>query len=291
MKIRLRVRFEDAVRAELSRDPLLAPILRNTSQVFVWLDMESKAFDRVIDQTKDTSGFWYTPDLAFDAKDLRNRTCFTLGCQKLVWETEADQEYNQTSLRETAWVRTGDRTGYRLLRRLALTRIKVGPMEIGNIGEWTEEWVARKEAAELLKSELLGLSTLPLYDAERRQFHTAFVLLATSGIMPLSVKDATVTVTEDEQGMKLFRLLGCLVYERTAMTDTDFARTSEGWGAHGQPLWVVSERVRAWAQEKKLKGWRFRPVLEKDSPAYEHYLGLWQALQQKMSVNPRNRLW
>ncbi len=292
MKIRLRVRFEDAIRAELSRDPLLAPVLHDDRKVFVWFDAESRAFDRVIERTKDTSGFWYTPDFAFDTKDLRNSTCFTLGCQKIVWETEKDQEYNQTRLAQATWVRTGDRSGYKLLSRLGLSRINIGPKELGNIGEWTEEWVTRVETAEVLGAELQGLSTTPLYDSERGQFHTAFVQLVTAGTMPLSVKDATVIVTEaDEQGMRLFRLLGCLVYEDTAMGHTDFARTSEGWGAHGQPLWVVSDRVRKWVQARKVKGWRFRPVLAKGSSAHDQYLELWRTLRQKTSANPQNRLW
>jgi hypothetical protein len=292
VKIRLRVRFEDATRAELSRDPLLAPVLHDDRKVFVWFDAESRAFDRVIERTKDTSGFWYTPDFVFETKDLRNSTCFTLGCQRIVWETEPDQEYNQTRLAQAAWVRTGDRSGYKLLSRLALSRINIGRMEIGSIGEWTEEWVARVETAGLLRAELRGLSTTPLYDSERGQFHTAFAQLVTTGTMPLSVKDATVIVTQaDEQGMPLFRLLGCVVYEDSAMGNTDFARTSEGWGAHGQPLWVASDRVRKWAQENRVKGWRFRPVLAKGSPAHEQYLGLWRTLQQKTSANPENRLW
>lgn len=292
MKIRLRVRFEDATRAELSRDPLLSPVLHDDRKVFVWFDADSRAFDRVIERTKDTSGFWYTPDFVFDTKDLRHSTCFTLGCQKIVWETEADREYNQTRLAQATWVRTGDGSGYKLLSRLALSRINIRPIEIGNIGEWTEEWVAGVETAGLLEAELRGLSTTPLYDSERRQFHTAFAQLVTSGTMPLSVKDAAVIVTEaNEQGMQLFRLLGCLVYEDAGMGDTDFARTSEGWGAHGQPLWVVSDRVRKLAHSREIKGWRFRPVLASGSSAHEQYLELWRTLQQKVSANPRNRLW
>ncbi len=134
-------------------------------------------------------------------------------------------------------------------------------------------------------------SERPVFNPKTNGDRTDCSQLSCDSIMPPAAIDATtLDMTKELADEGGWRELGCLTYElHEAGALPDFNRTAENWSNSFIPVWVVSARVRDAFERHKLKGWAFRPVLEKDSPLHRTYTDAWSTLLAKVAVNPRNR--
>jgi hypothetical protein len=290
--ITLRIAVRDDARAALLRDAELSRTC-NLSAPVIELDADDPRFDRVLELTKDTSGCWLNPIMRFTAAEMRAARYFQLEGRKVVLETGPDYDLNRARLDGVGFCRAEGRSlGIKLIDRIALSRIALPPNSVGLASDWMAEFVVGRAVAAIFEQErLTGYSPRPVFNPKTGGNHTDHFQLYCESIMPAAELDATtLNLTKELPEEGGWRELGCLTYElRGTDAIADFNRTAENWSSNSIPVWVVSARVRDCFERHKLKGWAFRPVLEKDSPLHRAYTDDWSTLLAKVAVNPRNR--
>ncbi len=318
MHFEVRVGIEQAVAQRLRSEPalerLLAPALALPGLAWIALRADSAPFDRLIELTCDGPGMRYTPYVRCTPRDLAEARWLVLQPAKLLPESRLDGERNRARLSAAPWVRNAPGCAHRVLRGIALTRVKLRPAEIGTLGEWTSEFVLPSAVRAAFEGDgLRGFATLDVRDgrdgiqAAVRQLDTPHVLpqalpsaacqdrgLLRDGLSALLEQRAAEGSAEEPPpaDARCQRLLGCPLYaDFDVFPTSDFARTAEAFDAWGQPLWAISSAVYSCYVRHALRGWQFRPLLERGSQAHGEHERHWRALADKLAQNPRHRLW
>jgi len=293
MTITLRIFVDEDAAAALVRDSSFAGAI-DQSGTTIELDAADPSFRRLLDLTKDTPGARLKPVMHFSAQEMAHARYFQLECRgRIVRESALDYELNRARLDASGVVRAGDRRlGIKLIDRIALSRISLPPAMIGCASEWMGEFVLGRGIVETFRAEALrGFDVRPLFNPLADADHPDYFQLYTEHIMPAAELDATTLGMERESPEDGgWRELGCLTYDfSTGEPPADFNRTAENWSNTFTPLWIVSARVRDAFERHGLRGWAFRPILEKSTPLHEQYVRAWDDLLECVRVNPRNR--
>ncbi len=291
MKIKLRILCRTDAVHKLACDTTVADAF-DLSSGLVETDSEDAILDRILDITQNGSGLWFNPIMTFTKKEVDGARFFQLECRKTVHETGRDYELNSSRLAKLPFIHPTDLCKIKLLDEVALTRIKLKPNMVAGVDEWTAEFIITSTVAKCFEKEkLTGFALKPVLNPKTGAYHDEFHMLYTDSIMPPVEYDRTIKSLEKEipeEGG--FRDLGCLTYDfEEKVPDFDFNRTAENFSSNFMPIWVVSARVRECFGRNKLRGWAFRPVLEKGSELHRMYLEKWQSLFKRISINPRNR--
>lgn len=290
MKIELRIVCPADANDVLEQDETIANTV-NLKAGVIDIDSEDELLDRILYVTRDTSGIWFNPGMSFTRAEVAQSRYFQLECRKVVNETNHDYELNSSRLDEVELIQTTDQCKIKLLDKVALSRIKIKPNIVAGIDQWTAEFLITSTVANIFEQEqLTGLSLRPIFNPKTRKDHKEYLQLYTENIMPPVEHDLTIYSLEKEipeEGG--FRELGCLTYDfREVVPKYDFNRTAENFSSNFMPFWVVSARVRECFVRNKLRGWAFRPVIEKGSEFQNAYLAKWQSLFDRISINPLN---
>jgi hypothetical protein len=287
LKISLRVLFqEDAKKALLASGEFSAERLE---PVTMEIDAQSDELERFLEFTAECEGSWFNPICVFTARELDSANWFQLDCRKTLAENNRDYEQNSAHFEAGEPLQTVPGRQVRILDRIALSRITpLKPNMIAGVDQWTSEFVVGEAtAAEFEREGLTGYSLRPVLHSKTQEPQEGIWQLYCDTFMPAVELDRTMPPGDDPETL---RELGCLVYDFTgnAHPSADFNRTAEAWTGSGSPLWVVSPAVRECYTSHKLKGWAFRPVLEKGSELHEEYIQTWDALFQRVYSNPLN---
>lgn len=289
MKIRLRVLAPPDAKASLRRDDVLAAVVDLDAVVFE-LDDESPLFDRFLACSGDAEGCWLNPVTTFTPKEVAGVRLFQPECRKLLREGPGDWEANTARLVSRPLEEIG---GFRArtLDRIALNRAGLRPNEVACAGDWMAEWViARGVATVFEEAGLSGFDLGPVYRPRTGEEYEDVFLLRAGARMPPAADDLTTPALppSDPEGGR--RQLSCLTYDPAAFdAGADFRRTAEAWSSNLMSVMLVSARVREVFLERSLRGWAFRPVLERGSPLHDAYLRRWTALLARVArSNPRH---
>ena len=290
MKINLRILCQKDAIAALARDPEISRACDLKAIVFD-LDADDPLFDRFLELTRDTSGCWMNPVMAFTPAEMAQARFFQLECRKLVREGPGDYEVNIARLRELPFIETGP-FRIKLLDRIALSRASLRPNEVACAGDWTAEFIVSRGVARVFEQAgLTGFSLRPVIAPKSGKELEDVFLLYTGSLLPLAELDLTTPFVpgggEECQGS--YTQLACLTYDfrSAAPPAVDFFRTAEAWSSNHMPFWVISERVREVFVRWKLRGWAFRPVLEKGTDLHAAYTAKWRELMDRISASNR----
>jgi hypothetical protein len=286
LKINLRILCKKDAKATLVKDAEVAAAcdLRGPT---LDLDEGHPLFDRILVLTKGTEGCWFNPLMEFTKAETGAVRFFQLECRKLVREGPGDYEVNVARLRSLPFLETGGGRKIRLLERIALRCASLKANEIACAGDWMAEFVAHREAGRIFESEgLTGLSLRPVFDPKAGKDYEDLFQLYTDSLMPPVELDLTTPPHPDSPAKKP-RQLACLTYDFGKGNEpvSDFNRTAEAWSSNDMPAWVVTSRVREVFTRNKLRGWAFRPVLEKGTDLHAAYLAKWQDLIDRISAS------
>jgi len=255
------------------------------------LPADSEAFARVVRLTRDASGLWLTPGMDFTASELAECNFVQVACTRTVRETDKDYARNKAVLDRSPEVVTGPDTRIRLLEGITLSRLALKPNEVAHLDEWAEEYVLGQGVTQSFRDDGLdGFETRPVLDGRTGDPYGIYHQLYTRSILPPALLDAsTFELPISTPTDRSYRQMGFLTYEPRALAEAaHFNRTAEPWAGTAIPSWVVRRGVAESFRRHKLKGWRFKPVLEANGPAYADYLEQWRRLYGLMSANPRN---
>ena len=289
MKIRLRILANKDAVDVLARDPAVASACDLTNVVFE-LDAADPIFERILELTRQTSGCWINPWMQFTAAELAACRWLQLESRKVLREGPRDYEINIATLRSVPVLATISGR-IRLIDRISLHRARLKPNEIASAAEWMAEFVIHRGVKQVFEEAgLTGYSLRPLLNSATGMTYDDLFQLHTTHLMPAAEIDVTTPPHPDETDRRP-RQLACLTYdfERAALPATDFNRTAEAWSSNDMPLWVVSFRVREAYTRAKLRGWAFRPVLERGTALHIVYSRTWDDLVGRIrESNPRH---
>jgi hypothetical protein len=290
MKLNLRLYFGADVQKALAADAAIAGAYEVGASAF-WVDAASEDFDRILELTRSTSGLRLTPDCVFSAKEQAQARYFQVLGRKLVRAADADNALNLEALQAQAPVRTAAGLAIRRMERVHLTKAAVEANGVAGLDQWAEEFLAGATVTELLKGAgLKGLELRPVYNTKTKAPHAGVSQLYTASVMPPVVRDVSVLEVKASGPEECpVRALGALVYALDGAPGlADFNRTAEPFGSNLLAFWVVSRKVVELFQEHKVKGWAFRPVLERGTPLHADSVAKWEALRKKLASNPRH---
>ncbi|HEY8356017.1 MAG TPA: hypothetical protein VIL30_01045 [Ramlibacter sp.] len=220
-------------------------------------------------------------DLQCSATELESATHLEAICRSTIGQSRADSKATMAAYHQDSLHPTASRWPVRLPQRIYLSKA-VDDATISHVDEWTGEYVVGSQAAEGLRgSGLTGFELRPVLHHKTGEAHDAGHHLVTRELLPAALEDATVFETFDEgpRQPSTPRRYGLLSYEAGALdTSPDLARTAEPWGAWRTPLWIVRQRARAWLAAAQVRGWKFQPVLEKDSALHREHTQRWDEL-------------
>lgn len=288
MKIVLRILCSKDALAVLARDPEVTGACDSN---VLDLDAGSPVFARILDLTKATSGCWFNPRMEFTRAELARARFFQLECRKLVREGPGDYDLNIARLRSLPFVHTGPGAEIRLLDRLALRGASLKPNEVACAGDWTAEFIVSREVGRIFGKEgLAGFSLRSVFDTKTGKDHEGLFQLYTESLMPRAELDPTTPAFPDSPGKEKHRQLACLTYDfQGNEPSSDFNRTAEAWSSNDMPVWIVTSRVRECFERNMLRGWAFRPVLEKGTDLHAAYVDMWRDLLARIAAsNPRH---
>lgn len=287
MNIRLRILYNLDTLETLKNSSQLGAFDEDT---FFELDSDSDTFNRVLEVTRKTSGSWFNPIMSFTPVELRGVRYFQPECRHMVQLRDHDSELNRARLEgKCEFQHTGPDVKIKLLDRIVLSRISSKPNVI-SCCDWMAEFILGSAVADAFENAgLTGYSVRPVFHPKTDQPHDGYFHLYSESILPLAERDLTTPPFNDsiEGG---YRQLACLTYNLGKhVVSADMNRTAENWSSNFMPVWVISARVKECYERNKLRGWAFRPVLEKGSELHAKYLEKWEDLFARISVNPNNR--
>ena len=198
-------------------------------------------------------------------------------------------------MEKTAYIQTGKNTRIKIPDRMLLHKVTVKPGIIASPDmAGYNDYVLPLNVADIFKGTgLTGFETRPILHPKTGIANTDAIMLYTTKIMPLAERDISINSHEStvDHGYTIPHFMGCLTYDfNMNMKIFDFNRTAEpltGWGC---PWWVVSAKTKICYDKNKIKGWAFRPVLEKGSALHEEYIKKWEDVFLRIMVNPQNAI-
>jgi len=202
-------------------------------------------------------------------------------CRSTIAQSRADSKATMAAYHQDSLHPTASRWPVRLPQRIFLSKAVHGAT-ISHVDEWTGEYVVGSQAAEGLRgSGLTGFELRPVLHHKTGEAHDAGHHLVARELLPAALEDATVFETFDDgpRQPSTPRRYGLLSYEAGALeASPDLARTAEPWGAWRTPLWIVRQCARSWLDAAQVRGWKFQPVLEKDSALHREHTQRWDQL-------------
>lgn len=202
-------------------------------------------------------------------------------CRSTIAQSRADSKATMAAYHQDSLHPTASRWPVRLPQRIFLSKA-VHAATISHVDEWTGEYVVGSQAAEGLRgSGLTGFELRPVLHHKTGEAHDAGHHLVARELLPAALEDATVFETFDDgpRQPSTPRRYGWLSYEAGALEGSpDLARTAEPWGAWRTPSWIVRQCARSWLDAAQVRGWKFQPVLEKDSALHREHTQRWDEL-------------
>lgn len=249
----------------------------------------------ILQEGEKAGGFRVSGEAVFTRDELRGISHYEAVCRKFISETDKDYEHNFAAFQKTRFRACGGQEPIRLVSGFALSRMTLGPNRVGAIDQWTGEYVIGKAVADVFRQAgLTGWNLMPVLNPKTDDAYPDYFQLFSDVVMKPATIDCSVDLIRSEYPEEdgHLRHLGCLSYPAKHLQNMpDFTRTAEPWGGwFGQPVWVVSARVRDVFAAKKLKGWAFRPVLITESELYQCYLEQWQKLVGFIGKSSKSKL-
>lgn len=224
-------------------------------------------------------------DLQCNAAELEAASHLEAICRSTIGQSRADSKATMAAYHQDSLHTTASRWPVRLPQRIYLTK-PVADATISHVDEWTGEYVVGSQAAEGLRgSGLTGFELRPVLHHKTGEAHDAGHHLVSRELLPAALEDATVFETFDDgpRQPSTPRRYGLLSYARGALEGSpDLARTAEPWGAWRTPVWVVRQQARAWLDTAQVRGWKFQPVLDEDTPLHREHAERWGELLARL---------
>lgn len=202
-------------------------------------------------------------------------------CRSTIGQSRADSKATMAAYHQDSLHPTASRWPVRLPQRIYLSK-KVADAAISHVDQWTGEYVLGEQAARGLgASGLTGFELRPVLHPKTGEGHDAGRHLVARELLPAALEDATTFETFDDgpRQPSTPRRYGLLSYARGALeASPDLARTAEPWNDWDTPVWVVRQQVRTWFEAQQVRGWKFQPVLDEDSPLHREHTQRWEDL-------------
>lgn len=202
-------------------------------------------------------------------------------CRSTIGQSRADSKATMAAYHQDSLHPTASRWPVRLPQRIYLSK-KVPEATISHVDQWTGEYVLGGQAAQGLQaSGLTGFELRPVLNPKTGEGHDAGHHLVARELLPAALEDETTFETFDDgpRQPSTPRRYGLLSYARGALGAVpDLARTAEPWNDWDTPVWVVHQRTRAWLESAQVRGWKFQPVLDADSPLHREHTQRWGEL-------------
>ncbi|MGV3573315.1 MAG: hypothetical protein ACO1PB_22200 [Ramlibacter sp.] len=287
MKIMLALRpCSPGLAHRLAADPVLAKALGAKANAAVgylfprFFDGSGPVLPRLL-QLAEGEPVSFLRDLQCSAAEIESASHLEAVCRSTIGQSRADSKATMAAYHQDSLHPTASRWPVRLPQRIYLSKA-VHDATISHVDEWTGEYVVGSQAAEGLRgSGLTGFELRPVLHHKTGEAHAAAHHLVSRELLPAALEDATVFETFDDgpRQPSTPRRYGLLSYEAGALqASPDLARTAEPWGAWRTPLWIVRQRARGWLDAAQVRGWKFQPVLEKDSALHREHTQRWGEL-------------
>ena len=238
--------------------------------------------------TRGTRGCRLNPFVEFDTEEIKQAKFFQLEARgKIIKETNIDYEINLRELENTIFYYTDDQIKIKIIQQLYLSKVDIKPYTISIATDWLSEFVLHNSVIDIFKEAgLTGFSTKMIFNPKLGENNANCCMLFSNNIMPKAELDiTTINYIQEEHGY-YFRELGCLTYDiKVDDKIADFNRTAENWSSNYCPIWIVTAATKKIYDQNKLKGWAFRPVLEKGTILYKTYIQKWENIFQKVRCN------
>jgi hypothetical protein len=297
MKIYLRAgllpEIEEAIK---KKDKLLGEKFYSETSVYEF-DTDTDIWDRIVAVAKNIRSLSIYARMEFDKKELHQARFFTVDCRgKVIYPSETVNDINLKYLMEkTAYIQTGKYTRIKIPDRLVLSKVAVKPGIIASPDmAGYNDYALPLNVAEIFKNAgLTGYETRPILHPKTGIANQDAVMLYTNKIAPPAQRDISIIFRGStvDLGYHNACFMGCVTYDfKENIEIFDFNRTAEpvtGWGC---PWWVISAKTKECYDKNKIKGWAFRPVLEKGSPLHEEYIKKWEDVYHRVMVNPKNTI-
>ena len=290
MQILLRSWIEKGVRQAVSEDPVLGRLADADS--FITMDAESPEFEtylRICNSVGKRILFW--PRMLIGKSELAEVELFELDSSgRGLRESDRICNYTQAYLQSLPLRETGGGAFIWIMAKAFKNKIEFPPNCIRALSDWANEYVIPAGVQRDFKDAgLAGFAGNPMFTLDGKEIPDYFLLYINS-ILPPVVRDKTVLISGLIPQKRHYSRLGYLCYDLDSIGDhVDFYRTAEPFCAWSLTSIIASKSVKSCVEANKLKGWRFRPVLNKHTPLYQTYLSLWEGvftLLEKHAIVP-----
>ena len=231
----------------------------------------------------DGDGYLVNGEAVFSPAERASVRHFEASCRRVIPEARRDHAANLATVESTATRGGEGLAGIRLVTGFVLHQVRIQSDVVAGIGGWTSECVIGSDVTKAFESGgLSGFQLVPVVNPKTGSPHSSCAQLFSESVLPPALIDASVerirSRLKEEDGA--LRHLGCLSYAEGDLAGyPDFNRSAEPWaGWWGFPSWVVSARVATLFRRARLKGWHFRPVLERGTAVHDQYLAGWDKL-------------
>jgi hypothetical protein len=280
-------RFE----SELAGDPWLSghvPI----KEPWVDLDSTDQRLFRLLALTYNVRHTYVSPNVTFSKAEIASSRWLQPMCRSILRLTEKDQEriLDMVSGCQARSLGPG-LLPVRLLDRLSLGSVKIDPQNISAVDDALLDYVAGSVVVSVFSKQCLTgsefgpvISTktgLPFPDVKR---------LMPPPICGPAVIDETMWFGKLDNGADYMQPIGPLCFEGDVLeTLPDLSRTIEPLEANDFPSWIVSSRTREVVETHGIKGWKWRPVLVRDSELHRTHVEMWKPVLDALLRNPKNQ--
>lgn len=291
MELQVNIPLLGAGAKELLSDPVLAKDL-GPNPNWACFDQKDPALERVLRGSASGSGLTLVPVIKFSKQEMEMSPWCEPLMKSLLKATDADFDDLLSLIRNTKLQDKGGRLGkgVRVLKLVRLSALKVGEREVACVSEGIPEYVLGPGVVSLFKAAgLNGWSTRHVINKKTGEPLSGGTLLWTDVFSGPVGQDHTLWKCTGTKGEDHFRFVGCMVIPAASLSHLpDFARTSEPLGINDFPAWIVSQRVRKLLDEKGVRGWKWRPVIESGSELHKRYMIVWEPLLNLVRLNPKN---
>jgi hypothetical protein len=296
VKILLRPRLcGEALANRLAADPLLAAALGPEANSAVgylfkkFFDAGGPLLARILEHAQaERERMSFLRDVQFAPGEIAAAPHLEVVCRKTIGQSDPESRATLADYHADALHATSGRWRVRLPRRMFLGK-PVPPETIAHVDQYTGEYVLGTAAADALRaSDLQGWDLQPVLHWKTLQPQPeAGMHLTTRHLLPPALQCGSTFETHDDgpAAPSTPRRYGALSYARGALDAApDFARTAEPWCEWSTPQWIVRQRVRAWYDGARLRGWAFWPVLEEGTPLQREHEERWAGVLAQLGA-------
>ena len=234
-------------------------------------------------------GFSLRAHVEFSPAESRQAQFLEVLPRKLLKLTIEDFELFVAELERTPLADHGAWDGIKLLRRVWMTRVRVGPMEMLRVDDAVDEYIVGERVQQIIEcSGMEGAEFLPVRSPRNSTTWNGIAQLFTASVLPLALRDPSIVeVRESLTGSRWLRAVACFTYTAQGLLSArDFNRTAEPWESNGLPSWIVSRKVLDCFSAEGVKGLRFKPVLVEGTPLQQEYARVWGVVAATVAEFP-----